>query len=942
MGVRMMWTALRWATVGVLVVGGLACEGTQREFPRGSLPADGGMKGEPTTEALPLGARATARGALGEACGDARRCASGYCVDGVCCDGACTELCATCAAPGSEGTCSPAASDAACDAIACPGSTECRGRDQTGLALNCEGVGKCRAAFTCAPLEQPQGTPCQNGSGLCDGQGACIVPGKAALGSACSLDDECAEGHCVTGPSGAGICCDALCDGICQECSAAGHCDATPSTDARCQAVVCPADNPCRDYPATLTQDLCRGFGQCKGPQACVATALRPAASCDCDADLGCTLRRGVSCDADSDCGPGAACVLNRAGSPICCAEACGAGLFCAGDGSGCVACEGADVECDGTLAVRCEAGVRTPESCAKGCSPGVGCNSETPVGFTCESATCVAGATCQSDTVGRQRCCVRDCAAEGKQCAPDGSCLCPPGQAAGASGCALQQGDPCGAGAAACGSGLSCVDGVCCNDVCDGACERCNVTGSVGACTFDPNERVGCAAGEQCVGRDDCRGGNAQTCTLGSDCVSNNCEPLLGVNGQNVCCAASCTSPQGFCANDGSRCLQCQTNADCPNGCNVATGLCNPLNTPGAVCNVAQQCASGVCLPDVANAQLNRCCPACGAGQLCSAQGTCQDPPPVGCPQGTRTCSDGRCIANNQCCETCSGGRSCNAASGNCECPNGQQFINNQCRLNLGAACTANGTPCANGLCVDGVCCESACNGLCMQCQAGSGRCVMPANDTACQPITCAAPTNVCQQSAPSNATINNNRCQSLGQCKTAANCAAPVAAPARTACEQGVDLGCSAAAPCLVGRICDGASNCVAPTVSCAGVPNRAVSAEACCVLPLPPGDPLAPIEAFTTACFPNGTGAITAWCDSTSDCPTGSTCCLEDAGNFNSIACTAACAESENPGDPTGTGTYLVCRSPGGGTTQCPGGRACDRSHPELPGWTFCRLP
>lgn len=646
--------------------------------------------------------------ALGGACTDQTACASAHCVDGVCCDSVCTDLCATCAAPGSEGTCSPAPSDTACDAVACPGGTECRGRDQTAVALNCEGIGVCRTNIVCDAIDQPTGTSCREGTGTCNGTGACSVPGKALLGASCATDDECAEGHCA-GPQGAAICCDAPCDGICQHCSAAGHCDEKPANDARCEAVTCPSDDPCRSYPDTLTDNLCSGLSQCATAQSCPATALRPGASCDCDAELGCTLRQGIACSTSADCTSGI-CQSSLSGLTICCVETCGAGLSCAADGSGCVQCEGPAVTCDGSSAVSCVNGQLVPVDCANGCSDGLGCNSEAPVGFPCAAVQCVAGAVCQADVAGTRRCCTRDCGAENKVCAADGSCVCPPGQTQGAgSGCELRQGDPCGTGSATCGAGLTCTDGVCCNDACDGACESCNQPASVGTCTFNSRDTAGCQNGEQCVGRGDCRSGQGRTCAVAPDCVSGNCEPLIGVNGANTCCAANCAGQTPSCTSDGSRCVQCQSNSDCPNGCNVAQGVCNPPRTLGATCSVAAQCGSNVCLPDADDSNRNLCCPRCAVGQLCRA-GACADPP---------------------------------AGAGD-DCAR-----DNQCGTGL--------------FCRDGVCCRSQCNGACQVCGGGTGTCnVVPATDPgACSVANCGASTECRTVTAPAP-----SACSALGQC--------------------------------------------------------------------------------------------------------------------------------------------------------------------------------
>lgn len=528
-----------------------ACSSKERQFVSGNgetlQPDDGTSMGagsndasagpQPSNEGPPTvdvdltgegpdGAGNTAL-AIGAACASSVECASAFCVDGVCCDTKCGELCATCAAPGNVGICSPAASDPACDELGCAGGTECRGYDQAQLALNCDAIGQCRSAIECAPLDQAEGTVCQAGTGTCNGFGECLVPGKAVLGASCAEDDDCGEGHCVARDDGTSTCCDAACDGVCEACSDAGRCVEAPATDERCTAVTCPGDSVCRDYQEGITTNLCRSFGQCKSRQDCTFDALRVAAACECDANGSCSLTRGQRCASDAECGLGA-CEPSVTGDMVCCAAACGGGLSCSRDGLECVECDGDTISCDGTTELRCNDGASVPANCQNGCTPGVGCNALAPVGFSCTSVACQAGAVCQTDVTGARRCCSRDCTAEGKVCADNGSCVCPEGQAAGdGSSCLLQQGDPCGPGTPACEAGLTCVDGVCCAGPCAAECESCNLLGSLGQCTFNAQDTGQCSAGEQCVARGDCRLRAGQSCG-GSDasCVSNNCEP--------------------------------------------------------------------------------------------------------------------------------------------------------------------------------------------------------------------------------------------------------------------------------------------------------------------------------------------------------------------------------------------------------------------------------
>jgi hypothetical protein len=710
-----------------LALGG--CEGKQRGLGTststgsGSLrPFQGNGGGAGAISNDPDGAELSpAARALGAACGSAADCdAPGFCVDGVCCSTPCTELCAACNLPGQLGSCSAAPSDGACAPLACAAqSTDCRQVDASQLALNCESFGKCRAESSCAGVPEAAGVPCAEGAGTCDGNGACSVAGKALLGAACTADADCSEGHCVAGANGASICCDTACEGVCQACSASGHCEASPGVDARCPAVVCPADNVCLDYPAALEAGVCRGPGQCRTVQDCVGTQLLPAAQCTCDTSGACKLLPGATCTSAGQCGSGL-CSATALGAQVCCSSSCGAGLFCSGDGARCVACEGANVDCQGNTELRCNGGVVAPTACPNGCTAGVGCNSLPPVGFPCPGGQCATNAVCQTDVDGNQRCCSRDCAADGKVCAQNGSCVCAPGQTMAGNACLLQAGDPCSTGTQ-CAAGLFCTDGVCCQEACNGACERCEP--STGACVAVARgqQDAQCSGSQQCTGtRGDCRAQLRQECsgdTADAECVSGNCEPVVG-NAGAICCALDCSGALPFCKNDGSACVQCETNADCGNGCNTTTGQCNALLDIGRNCGSSAQCANGgACLLDQGGQ--TRCCERnCAAnGQVCNASGRCVLPT-VGagqqCVTGSVNCSGNLQCINNTCqLPTVGQGQACGAAavcngslglqclSGVCNCANTQRFAQGRCRLADGQDCTQ-ATDCASGLCTE------------------------------------------------------------------------------------------------------------------------------------------------------------------------------------------------------------------------------------------------
>jgi hypothetical protein len=237
----------------------------------------------------------------------------------------------------------------------------------------------------------------------------------------------------------------------------------------------------------------------------------------------------------------------------------------------------------------------------------------------------------CQTDTSGAARCCSRDCAAEGKVCSENGSCVCRPGEVAAGNSCLLQDGDPCQT-SQQCQAGSTCIDGVCCQEACNGTCERCEPNTGFCVALGAGQQDNQCTNGRQCNGaRGDCRLTIRQPCSgNGAECTTNACEPTVG-NATQICCSQACSGTRPFCRSNGQGCVQCETNADCGNGCNTQTGLCNDLLPIGTQCGTTSQCASGAqCLLDQ-NGQ-TRCCERnCAAeGLLCNGAGRCVAPAPA------------------------------------------------------------------------------------------------------------------------------------------------------------------------------------------------------------------------------------------------------------------------------------------------------------------------
>ncbi len=86
------------------------------------------------------------------------------------------------------------------------------------------------------------------------------------------------------------------------------------------------------------------------------------------------------------------------------------------------------------------------------------------------------------------------------------------------------------------------CVDGYCCGDACDGACQACNIPGAEGTCdlvprysedqTYGMGESCLAADGEACNGGGTCAKALGQTCTGPAQCASTKCvDPAGGAN---------------------------------------------------------------------------------------------------------------------------------------------------------------------------------------------------------------------------------------------------------------------------------------------------------------------------------------------------------------------------------------------------------------------------
>ncbi len=370
---------------------------------------------------------------------------------------------------------------------------------------------------------------------------------------------------------------------------------------------------------------------------------------------------------------------------------------------------------------------------------------------------------------------------------------------------------------------------------------------GSCGKCA----EAKLCTVGGDCSSNGCCAG----TCSACCNNVKDGSETDLDCGGS---CDAKCADNGSCVANSDCTSKLCQNfsckPSNCSNGVKDADeadvdcgGSCQPC-TGGKVCGKAGDCASGFCTDGVCcNVVCNGLCEACTKAKTGLADGACiavsiGTDPDSECAQdvassckqngfcdGARVCQKydsatvcvtASCTANVQTNESkCDGKGVCAAAvtapcspyvcgANACKkvCANDVECIaadycdtpgaNGVCKTKLtqGGACAAN-NQCASNACVDGFCCDKACNGACEACSAAKSG----GTNGTCAPVQAGQdPDSECaDQGAASCGT--NGVCNGAGACaKYAANtvCVAPSCA-----------IGTASAA-----SLCNGTGACVA----------------------------------------------------------------------------------------------------------------------------------
>jgi len=196
------------------------------------------------------------------------------------------------------------------------------------------------------------------------------------------------------------------------------------------------------------------------------------------------------------------------------------------------------------------------------------------------------------------------------------------------------------------------CVDGYCCNTLCAGNCDRCNVVGSLGICTNVDSDCTGncdvctsgnCAASASlCTGNcDQCTGSEtAYSCVAVEETCTGNCDTCSGSGTAYSCAAvdATCTGNCDTCSGSG-------TAYSCAASAGLCTGNCDVCSGSGTVYN----CAAS-----------NALCSNTASSCYCSGSGTvfnCQSCPDTYGVCGHPTCSSyscGNAYDNGVYCSTC------------------------------------------------------------------------------------------------------------------------------------------------------------------------------------------------------------------------------------------------------------------------------------------------
>ncbi|AKT40014.1 kelch repeat-containing protein [Chondromyces crocatus] len=304
-------------------------------------------------------------------------------------------------------------------------------------------------------------------------------------------------------------------------------------------------------------------------------------------------------------------------------------------------------------------------------------------------------------------------------------------------------------------------------------------------------------------------------------------------------------------------------------------------MGCTGCGCTTNSDCDTGLCVDAVC------CATTCDAP--CRA---CNVPGNLG------TCS----IASVGQQDTCAAGQVCSASGA--------------CSSGLGGPCMT-GTDCESGFCADGVCCSSACDGVCQSCNA-------PGNEGTCLPT----PAGVQDTCAPGEVCNGAGSCRKTdGQaCSTAIECLSGFCADGvccNTACGGGSPTDCQACSM-ATGAPIEGVCTILDSSVTCRPSQGECDPAEVC-----NGAQPLCP----TNVTAPDGSACAGGTCTN-GTCVTGSkgpgeACAgpAECSSGFctDGVCCQTACDAACQACNLSGNGTCMPAAA--GEQDLCGPGRVCN---------------
>ena len=278
---------------------------------------------------------------------------------------------------------------------------------------------------------------------------------------------------------------------------------------------------------------------------------------------------------------------------------------------------------------------------------------------------------------------------------------------------------------------------------------------------------------------------GNGKACTTDGDCASGHCN-------DKFCCKTDCSAMCFSCALPGNEgvCMPTPVMKDPRGQCQDDTAASCGHN---GLCDGAGKCqtyaAGTVCLEASCVARNSILASRCSAEGVCVA-GKMQTCAPYLCDVGAKCLTS--CKSDDDCANS-----HCDVDAGSCG------------KKALGTSCS-DGSECDSTMCVQGVCCATACAGGCLSC-------ALPGSEGACMPLTAGTkPADASCVAADASTCGQDGTCDGAGHCRNF---------PTGTTCSPAT---CSTATLRAAGT-CDGKAHCQVPaTTTCGGF--LCASATAC----------------------------------------------------------------------------------------------------------------